>query len=63
MWKFRTLPNSLAAALDHMEKGETVREAMGEHVFQHFLLNKHREWDRYIKVIHPWELERYLDRY
>ncbi|HOP26128.1 MAG TPA: type I glutamate--ammonia ligase [Candidatus Sabulitectum sp.] len=61
--KIRTLPDSLAAALDHMEKDETVREAMGEHVFQHFLLNKRREWDRYIKVIHPWELERYLDRY
>ncbi len=61
--KIKTLPDSLAAALDHMEKDETVMEALGEHVFSHFILNKRREWDSYIKVIHPWELERYLDRY
>ncbi len=61
--KISALPDSLCAALDCMEKDETVKDALGEHVFNHFLLNKRREWEQYIKVIHPWEIDRYLDRY
>ncbi|MBN1434395.1 glutamine synthetase [Candidatus Fermentibacterales bacterium] len=59
----RQLPSSLAEALDHLERDAVIREALGEHIFEHFLLNKRREWDEYIKVIHGWELGRYLDRY
>ncbi|MCD4776080.1 MAG: type I glutamate--ammonia ligase [Candidatus Aegiribacteria sp.] len=61
--KIKTLPDSLCAALDCMEKDDVVKDTLGEHVFNHFLLNKRREWEEYIKVIHPWEVERYLDRY
>ncbi|MCK5132208.1 MAG: type I glutamate--ammonia ligase [Candidatus Sabulitectum sp.] len=61
--KITELPDSLCAALDCMEKDDVVRDALGEHVFNHLLLNKRREWEQYIKVIHPWEVDRYLDRY
>lgn len=61
--KISALPDNLCAALDCMEKDATVRNALGEHIFNHFLLNKRREWKEYMKVIHPWELGRYLDRY
>jgi len=61
--RINSLPDSLSAALDFMEKDEVVKKALGEHIFNHFLLNKRREWDSYIKIIHPWELERYMDRY
>lgn len=61
--KISTLPDSLCAALDCMEKDEVIKDALGEHVFNHFLLNKRREWEQYIQVIHPWEIDRYLDRY
>jgi glutamine synthetase len=40
-----------------------MREALGEHIFHHFIHNKRQEWAEYIKEIHAWELERYLDRY
>lgn len=61
--KISALPDSLCAALDCMEKDEVIKDALGEHVFNHFLLNKRREWEQYIQVIHPWEIDRYLDRY
>lgn len=61
--RIKTLPGNLNAALDCMEKDEVVKNALGEHVFNHFLLNKRREWEDYIQVIHPWEVDRYLDRY
>jgi glutamine synthetase len=46
-----------------MEKDTMLREALGDHIFNHFIFNKRTEWSEYIKEIHDWELERYLDRY
>jgi glutamine synthetase len=57
------LPASLDEALNHLEKDGLLREALGDHIFDHFLFNKRTEWAEYIKEIHDWELERYLDRY
>ena len=61
--KIRQLPSNLSEALDFLEKDKVIRRALGSHIFDHFLLNKRREWDEYIKVIHGWELGRYIDRY
>ena len=61
--KITQLPSSLDEALDFLEKDKLLKEALGDHIFEHFLLNKRREWDEYIRVIHGWELKRYLDRY
>jgi glutamine synthetase len=57
------LPASLDEALNFLEKDGVLREILGEHIFDHFLHNKRTEWAEYIKEIHDWELDRYLDRY
>jgi glutamine synthetase len=57
------LPASLDEALNFLEKDGVLREALGGHIFDHFLHNKRTEWAEYIKEIHDWELNRYLDRY
>ncbi len=54
------LPTSLARALDSMEDSELVAEALGEHVFEWFLRNKRKEWDRYERHVSRFELEEYL---
>ena len=61
--KIVQLPASLDEALDFLEKDTLLREALGDHIFNHFIFNKRTEWADYIKEIHNWELERYLDRY
>ncbi len=61
--KISQLPANLEEALNHLEKDGVLKAALGEHIFEHFLFNKRREWADYIQVIHPWEQERYLDRY
>lgn len=61
--KIRRLPGSLDEAVDFLEKDLVLREALGDHIFNHFIFNKRREWADYIKEIHDWELERYLERY
>ncbi|MBN2585988.1 MAG: glutamine synthetase [Candidatus Fermentibacteraceae bacterium] len=61
--KIFQLPSNLFEALNLLERDAVLREAMGEHIFSHFMFNKRREWDEYIRVIHNWEIDRYLDRY
>ena len=54
------LPASLAEALDLMRDSELVADALGEHVFEWFLRNKRREWDRYQRHVSRYELQEYL---
>ncbi len=55
-----TLPVSLHEALDEFEASELVREALGLHLFERFLEAKRLEWNDYLLVVSPWELDRYL---
>jgi glutamine synthetase len=54
------LPQSLADALDIMERSELVASALGEHIFEWFLRNKRSEWRGYKTQVTPFELNRYL---
>ncbi len=56
----RTLPGSLAEALDEMEKSELMRKALGEHAFRRFLEARRKEWDEYRIRVTDWELSRYF---
>ena len=56
----KQLPGSLMEAVQITEKSELVREALGEHVFQHFIENKKVEWDQYRTQITSYELDKYL---
>ncbi len=56
----RTLPGSLAEALDELEKSELMKEALGEHTFRRFIEAKRKEWDEYRIRVTDWELNRYF---
>src|SRR3954470_24156197 len=55
-----SLPGSLRDALDAMEHSDLVKEALGDHVFENFLVNKRREWADYKADVTPFEIARYL---
>jgi glutamine synthetase len=57
------LPGNLSEALDELEKDALMRELMGDHLFEHYLVAKREEWLDYIKHVSPWEVERYLGMY
>jgi glutamine synthetase len=57
------LPANLNEALDELEKDDVVRDALGNHIFEHFLEAKREEWDSYIRHVSPWEVDRYLKVY
>ncbi|MCJ7494627.1 MAG: type I glutamate--ammonia ligase [Deltaproteobacteria bacterium] len=56
----KQLPGSLSEAIQLTEKSKLVREALGDHVFDHFIENKKLEWDRYRVQITSYEIEKYL---
>jgi glutamine synthetase len=57
------LPSDLNEALDEFAKSELMRDALGDHIFRHFLAAKREEWDSYIRHVSPWEIDRYLNIY
>ena len=56
----KQLPGSLQEAIQLTEKSKIVREALGDHIFNHFIENKKLEWDRYRIQVTSYELEKYL---
>lgn len=60
MLNIDTLPDTLAHALDCMEKSALVKETIGSHVFNSYLELKRAEWNAYSQTIHNWEIQQYL---
>ncbi len=58
-----SLPGSLYEAVQELKKDEVIREALGEHIFNHFVEAKEKEWDVYRAQVHQWELDQYLKTY
>ena len=57
------MPGSLGEALDELDRDPVIREALGEHVFRHFVDAKRAEWDAFRLHVSDWELERYLEAF
>jgi glutamine synthetase len=57
------LPSDLREAVRFMKKDPLIREALGDHVFDHFVEAKLASWHDYMATVHPWEIDRYLARY
>ncbi len=54
------LPGNLFQAISETEKSALVREALGDHVFTRFLINKKKEWEEYRIQITSHEIKKYL---
>lgn len=61
--RIEELPANLLEAVQNLEKNKVMREALGEHIFNHFVTAKKMEWSTYISQVHQWELDRYLSYY
>ena len=57
------LPGSLREALDHLRQDGLVREALGEHIYRHFLEAKEIEWEVYERQVNDWEVDQYLETF
>ncbi|CAH0247087.1 type I glutamate--ammonia ligase [Peribacillus simplex] len=57
------LPATLYAALETLKSDEVIKEALGEHLLEHFIEAKEIEWDMFRTQVHPWEREQYMSMY
>ena len=55
-----SLPDSLYAAVLEMERSELVKKTFGEKLFAKYVMNKHKEWERYRVQVTDYELREYL---
>lgn len=62
-WGIRRLPRNLEEALSALERDEVVKNALTPHILDYFLKAKRQEWEEFQRVVHPWEIERYLELY
>ena len=58
-----SLPGTLIDAVRLLEKDDTIKDALGEHIYNEFVATKYREWDGYRTQVTKWELDRYLNNY
>jgi glutamine synthetase len=61
--KVKELPGTLREALQIMKRSRVIKNALGEHIFDHFIDAKTLEFDNYRVTVHHWELEQYLAEY
>ncbi|MGP4059919.1 type I glutamate--ammonia ligase [Halobacillus sp. H74] len=59
----KDLPATLYDALEELQQDPIMVEALGEHLFEHFIEAKEIEWDMFRTQVHPWEREQYLQTY
>jgi glutamine synthetase len=57
------LPGTLGEAITELENDPVVSEALGEHVFSHYVEAKRAEWDEYRTQVSDWEVDRYLEQF
>ena len=61
--KVKELPSTLKEAVIGMQRNSVVKEALGSHIFNHFIEAKMLEFNEYRIKVHQWELDRYLAEY
>lgn len=54
------LPENLKDAIKELKKSELMRKALGDHIFNKYIIAKELEWDQYRVLIHQWELDKYF---
>lgn len=55
-----SLPGNLFEATLEVSKSELVKEAIGDHIFEKFIENKHKEWDEFRTHVSQYEIDKYF---
>lgn len=55
-----SLPGSLDEAIAEAEKSDLVKETLGDHIFEKFIVSKKIEWDNFRTHVSRYEIEKYL---
>lgn len=56
----KSLPGTLAEAIQCFEQSELMRKTLGDHIFDFLVRTKKQEWESYMRSVSQWELDHYL---
>ena len=56
----KNLPENLKDAIKELRHDALLRDVLGEHTYEKYVLAKQIEWDEYRKLVSPWEIKKYL---
>ncbi len=57
------LPRDLWEAVEELACNDVMRQALGQHIFDHFISAKRAVWREYSAQVGSWEVARYLEAY
>lgn len=58
-----SLPRTLYEAVQYLKQDQTIREALGTHIFERFVSAKEQDWFEYSLSVSEWETNRYFETY
>lgn len=61
--QIESLPETLADAIEELEKDDFIKQVLGEHVTEKYLEAKKHEWRRYREQVSEWEIQEYLYKF
>ncbi len=53
----KALPEDMGASMEHMRKSPLVKKILGDHIFEHYIHIKTREWEDYRSQVTKWEID------
>ena len=56
----KNLPENLKDAVKELKQSQFMKEALGEHIFNKYIIAKELEWDEYRVLVTDWEIKKYL---
>lgn len=57
------LPANLKEALQELKQDSLIKETLGSHIFNNYILLKEKEWEEYCENVSEWEIQKYLKEY
>lgn len=57
----KTLPGNLFEALDYLKKDHVIQKALGNHIYDHFMKLKMKEWMEYSIKVTDWDWDQYIN--
>lgn len=57
------LPDSLDSAITCLREDDLLRDFIGEYIYSRFVEAKIIEWQEYIRMVSPWEIDQYLEKF
>lgn len=55
-----TLPDTLGEAVERFAESDLMKEVLGDHIHSFLVDAKRKDWNKYLRQVSDWELNRYL---